>query len=227
MHFAEFTMRRALSTLLIETIAMLVALTGIRLGAVESRPAVVFFGDSLTAGFGVDPDNAYPSLLAERVRLAGLDVDVVNAGVSGDTTAAGARRVAWVLRRSVAVFVLALGGNDGLRGVPPAETERNLQSIVDTVRRVQPTARIILAGMQAPPNMGPEFTQEFREIFPRVAERNGLVLMPFLLEGVGGVPEFNQADGIHPNPEGHRHIAEILWPVLEPVIRDALAPRDP
>jgi len=190
----------------------------------EAAPAVVFFGDSLTAGFGLDPEEAYPALLEARMREAGLTLPVVNAGLSGDTTAAGLRRTAWVLRRPIAVFVLALGGNDGLRGIPPAETERNLQAIVDAVRKAQPGARIVLTGMQSPPNMGPDFTTAFRELFPRLAEKNGVPFVPFLLEGVAGVPDLNQPDGIHPNVEGQRRIAEVVWPVLEPLAREAAAP---
>ena len=182
---------------------------------------MVFFGDSLTAGFGLDPEEAYPAQLAERIRESGAPFDVVNAGLSGDTTAAGLRRVAWVLRRPVAVFVLALGGNDGLRGIPPEETERNLQGIIDAVRKAQPTARIVLTGMQSPPNMGPEFTSAFRAIFPRLAERNSLPFVPFLLEGVAGVQELNQPDGIHPTVAGQRHIADVVWPVLAPAIAEA------
>ena len=195
--------------------------------ATEARPAVVFFGDSLTAGYGLDPEEAYPAVLATRMREAGLTLDVVNAGLSGDTTAAGLRRTAWVLRRPIAVFVLALGGNDGLRGIPPAETERNLQAIIDAVRKAQPEARVVLAGMQAPQNMGPEFTTAFRELFPRLAERNGLPFVPFLLEGVAGVRELNQPDGIHPTAEGQQRIAAIVWPVLEPVLRDVAQPTEP
>lgn len=195
--------------------------------AADARPAVVFVGDSLTAGYGLDPDQAYPAVIAERMRQAGLTFDVVNAGLSGDTTAAGLRRTTWVLRRPVAVFVLALGGNDGLRGIPPAETERNLQAIIDAVRKAQPEARVVLAGMQAPQNMGPEFTTAFRELFPRLAERNGLPFVPFLLEGVAGVRELNQPDGIHPTAEGQQRIAAIVWPVLEPVLRDVAQPSEP
>lgn len=186
-----------------------------------STGVVLFFGDSLTAGYGLDdPADAYPGLIAEKIAAAGLPFTVVNAGLSGETTAAGARRVAWVLQQPVAVFVLALGGNDGLRGIPVSETEKNLQTIIDTVRAKRPETRIVLAGMQAPPNMGPDFTRAFREIFPRVAEANRLPLIPFLLEGVGGVRELNQRDGIHPNEEGHRIVAENVWAVLEPVLRD-------
>lgn len=190
-----------------------------------TRAAILFFGDSLTAGYGLDdPALAYPGLIAQRIKAAGLPFDVVNAGLSGETTAAGVRRVDWVMRQPVAVFVLALGGNDGLRGIPIAETERNLQAIIDAVRARSPGIRIILAGMEAPPNMGPDFTREFRAIFPRVAEANGVPLIPFLLEGVGGEPELNQRDGIHPTPEGQRIVADNVWRVLEPVLRSLRSP---
>lgn len=185
-----------------------------------TRGAVLFFGDSLTAGYGLEPEEAYPALLQERIHDAGFDFDVINAGLSGETTAAGARRAGWVLRRPVAVFVLALGGNDGLRGIPPDETERNLQTIVETVRREQPNTRVILAGMQAPPNMGPDFSEAFRAVFPRVAEKFDLPLVPFLLEGVGGVSELNQRDGIHPNAAGQKRVAENVWMVLKRVLQE-------
>lgn len=187
------------------------------------RSAVVYFGDSLTAGYGLDPEEAYPALLAERMREAGLDFETVNAGLSGETTAAGVRRAAWLLRRPVALFVLALGGNDGLRGVPVEETERNLQAIVDAVRAAHPHARIVLTGMQSPPNMGPEFTGRFRELFPRLAERNGIPLVPFLLEGVAARPALNLPDGIHPNAEGQRILADNVWVVIEPILRELAA----
>jgi acyl-CoA thioesterase I len=185
-----------------------------------ARGAVVFFGDSLTAGYGLEPEEAYPAVIRERMLAAGLDLEVVNAGLSGETTAAGARRAAWVLRRPVVVFVIALGGNDGLRGIPPSETERNLQAIIDTVRRERPGALIVLAGMEAPPNMGPDFTAAFRAIFPRLAQANKVALVPFLLEGVGGVPELNQRDGIHPNAAGQKIVAENVWIVLKTVLRE-------
>jgi acyl-CoA thioesterase I len=221
MRFAEFTMPRALymTSRCLVWVALLLAAPGVR----AAPQAVVFLGDSITAGYGLDPEEAYPAVLAEKMRAAGLTFDVVNAGLSGDTTAAGLRRTAWVLRRPIAVFVLALGGNDGLRGIPPDETERNLQAIIDAVRQAQPGARIVLTGMQSPPNMGPDFTTAFRALFPRLAEKNAVPFVPFLLEGVAGIPEMNQADGIHPTAEGQRLIAGLVWPVLEPVVREAAA----
>jgi acyl-CoA thioesterase-1 len=207
---------------------MVLALTA--LGFVPTRAAdavgnVVFFGDSLTAGYGLDDpaEDSFPGQIAARIKAANLPFEVVNAGLSGETTAAGARRANWVLRQPVAVFVLALGGNDGLRGIPPSETEKNLQLVIDAVRARHPDARIVLAGMQAPPNMGPEFTTEFRELFPRVAATNHVPLVPFLLESVGGERELNQQDGIHPTPEGHRIVADNVWRVLEPLLRGMTA----
>ncbi|MGH8018093.1 MAG: arylesterase [Opitutaceae bacterium] len=199
-------------------LAFVLSAAGVR--ANGTGAAIVFFGDSLTAGYGVEPEQAYPALIQQEIREAGLDFEVVNSGLSGETTAAGARRVDWILRRPAAVFVLALGGNDGLRGVPVEETENNLSRIIETVQKQQPQARIILAGMQAPPNMGLAFTSKFRALFPRLAERYSLPLVPFLLEGVGGVFEYNLADGIHPNPKGHQIVADNIWPILEPVLKE-------
>jgi acyl-CoA thioesterase-1 len=185
----------------------------------DSSQVVLFFGNSLTAGYGIGEEQAFPALIQDRIDSLGWDFQVVNAGLSGETSAAGRRRVGWILRRRIDVFVLELGANDGLRGVSLEETERNLQAIVDTVKARYPEASLVVAGMQLPPNLGLLYTEPFRQIFPRLAERNGAALVPFLLEGVGGVPEFNLPDGIHPTPEGHRRIAATVWKVLEPVLR--------
>lgn len=187
--------------------------------AEDAAHTIVFFGDSLTAGYGLDPSEAYPALIANRLQKEEWPFEAVNAGLSGETTAAGVRRVDWILRRPVDVFVLALGGNDGLRGIPVEETAHNLQLIIDKVRAKNPDTRIILAGIEALPNMGPDFRDSFRAIFPRVAEANHLPLLSFLLEGVGGKPELNQGDGIHPNVAGQRIVADNVWAVLEPVLR--------
>ena len=184
-----------------------------------ARPTVLFFGNSLTAGLGVEPAQAFPALLGQKMDSAGLKYTVVNAGLSGETTAGGRSRVGWVLRRPVAVFVLELGANDGLRGLPLSATRQNLQGIIDTVRRRSPQARVVLAGMQIPPNMGAGYAQEFRQLYGDLARRNHLALIPFLLEGVGGVPALNQPDGIHPTPAGHRLVARNVWPVLRPLLR--------
>ncbi len=187
------------------------------------RPRVVFLGDSLTAGYGLDdPGDAYPAVTQRKVDAAGLGFECVNAGISGDTTSGGLGRMTWVLRKPVDVLVLALGGNDGLRGVSLAETARNLREIVTRVREKNPAVRIVIGGMEAPPNMGAAYTSGFRAVFPAVASDEHTALVPFLLEGVGGIPELNQADQIHPTIAGHRVVAENVWKVLEPILR---APR--
>lgn len=197
-------------------------------GRVESaadapRRALVVLGDSLAAGFGVDESEAFPSLLQGMIDSAGLGFEVVNAGVSGDTTAGGLRRLTWLLRRPVDVVLVELGGNDGLRGLPPEATRSNLVAIADGVRKRYPAARLVLAGMQMPPNLGEDYVGRFKAIFPEVAREKGMVLIPHLLEGVGGRPEMNQPDLIHPTPAGHGRIASNVWQVLKPVL-EAPAP---
>jgi len=195
---------------------------GLAAGAARAAeaPALLFFGDSLTAGYGLeDPaTEAFPALIQRRIQAAGLAWRVVNAGLSGETSAGGLRRVDWVLRQRVDCFVLELGGNDGLRGIPPATTEANLQAIIDRVRARDPAAKIVLVGIEAPPNMGPDFTRAFAAIFPALAARNHLPLVPFLLEGVAGRPALNQGDGIHPTDRGHAIVAETVWKVLRPLL---------
>lgn len=181
---------------------------------------ILFFGNSLTAGYGLDQSEAFPALIQEKIDSLGMDYEVVNAGLSGETTAGGRNRVGWVLNQDVDVFVLELGGNDGLRGIPVEETRRNLQAIIDTVRSKNPDTEIILAGMQIPPNMGREYATGFKNIFPELAEENDIHLIPFLLEDVGGIKELNQADQIHPTAEGNKIMAETVWEVLEPVLRE-------
>ena len=185
----------------------------------DSSQVILFFGDSLTAGYGIAQEQAFPALIQDRLDSLEWKYQVVNAGLSGETSAGGLRRIAWMLRRRVEVFVLELGANDGLRGVPLTETERNLQAIIDKVKGRYPQAKLVVAGMRLPPNLGPEYTEGFRAIFPRLAERNGTALIPFLLEGVAGVPELNLPDGIHPTPEGHRLVTATVWQVLEPILR--------
>ncbi len=196
----------------------------IGLAAASARAAatrtVVFFGDSLTAGYGLeDPSTqAFPAIIQKKIDQAGLPWRVVNAGLSGETSAGGLRRVDWILRQPVDVFVLELGGNDGLRGIPPAATEANLQAIIDRVRAKYPAARIVLAGIVAPPNMGPDFTRAFAAIFPALAEKNHVPLIPFLLAGVVGKLGLDQADGIHPTAEGHVVVADTVWNVLRSLL---------
>jgi acyl-CoA thioesterase-1 len=187
-------------------------------GYSEDRKVIVFFGDSLTEGFGVDPEQAYPAIVQQKVDEAGLPIQIVNAGLSGETTAAGLRRVSWILKREVDVFVLALGGNDGLRGIPVEETEKNLNATIERVRGERPEAQIVLFGIDTPPNMGESFRTAFRELFSRVATKQDVPLLPFFIEGVGGVPEMNLPDGIHPNEEGHKLVAENVWSFLLPLI---------
>ena len=179
---------------------------------------LLFFGNSLTAGYGVEPEQAFPALIGQKIDSLGLPYEVVNAGLSGETTAGGRSRVGWILRQPVDVFVLELGGNDGLRGLPLAATRANLQGIIDTVRRRRPGTQIVLAGMQIPPNLGPQYARDFQAIYQDLAAKNNLVLIPFLLEGVGGDRRLNQPDGIHPTPEGHRILARNVWAVLQPLV---------
>ncbi len=182
--------------------------------------AVVFFGDSLTAGYGLDPTQAYPTVIQEKITQRGWRFQVVNAGVSGETTAGGLRRIEWVLQRPIDVFILELGANDGLRGLPVEQAKQNLQAIMDRVRDKYPSARIVLAGMRIPANLGREYVTQFRDIFPELAKKNRVPLIPFLLEGVGGVPALNLPDGLHPAPAGHKIVAENVWKVLEPVLAE-------
>lgn len=180
----------------------------------EKAKTIVFFGNSLTAGYGVDPSEAFPALVQDKIDSLELPYKVVNAGLSGETTAGGKSRIDWILRQPVDIFVLELGGNDGLRGIPIAETSKNLQAIIDRVREKYPHVKIILAGMQVPPNMGKNYASAFRVVFQQLAANNQIDLIPFLLENVGGISSLNQADGIHPNPEGHKIVAENVWRVL-------------
>ena len=185
---------------------------------------VVFFGDSLTAGYGLaNPGReAYPARVGERLAEAGVDAQIVNAGSSGETSAGGLRRVDWVLRRSPPdVFVLALGANDMLRGQPPAATRENLTAIVAKVRAAAPEAEIVIAGMEALPNLGADYVALFRAVFRDLADETGAAFVPFLLDGVGGVAALNQPDGVHPTAEGHARMAETVWPELEGAARRA------
>jgi acyl-CoA thioesterase-1 len=181
---------------------------------------IVFLGDSITAGYGLDPEAAYPALIQDKLEAENLDFEVVNAGVSGDTTAGGLRRIAWVLRGSQPeIVVIALGGNDGLRGVPVEETRDNLRRMVDKIRELSPDSRILLAGMRMPESMGLDYAERFFESFAIVAEEKGVARLPFLLVDVGGDPAMNQSDEIHPNAEGQRVIAQTVWEQLKPLLQ--------
>lgn len=181
----------------------------------ENRKTILFFGNSLTAGYGVEPGEAFPALIQKKIDSLGLNYHVVNAGLSGETTSSGEGRVDWVLKQEVDIFILELGGNDGLRGIPTEETQRNLQDIIDKVEATYPDAKIILAGMQVPPNMGSEYATDFRQVFVDIADKNDIPLIPFLLEGVGGEVSLNVQDGIHPNVEGHKIVADNVWELLQ------------
>jgi acyl-CoA thioesterase-1 len=193
----------------------------------DERPTVVFVGTSLTAGLGLtDPEQAYPALVQRKIDSLGLNYRVVNAGVSGETSAGALQSIGWLMRSPASVVVIETGANDGLRGLSVAAMRANIQAIIDTVRAKHPDARIVLAGMEAPPNLGARYTSEFREVFPELARANHATLIPFLLDGVAGVDSLNQADGIHPNPRGAQVVADNVWRVLGPVLeRDAAAPR--
>ncbi len=180
---------------------------------------ILFFGDSLTAGYGLDPVQAYPALIQKKIDEAGLAAVVRVGAVSGDTSAGGLRRVDWMLRQPVDVFVLALGANDGLRGVDPVVTAENLQSILDRVRGKYPGAQLVIAGMRLPPSLGESFVDQFEAVYPSLAEANEATLIPDLLAGVGGVVALNLPDRIHPNAEGHQLLAENVWQILRPLLQ--------
>ena len=185
----------------------------------DTPPRVVCLGTSLTAGFGLDdPDQAWPALVQRKIDEAGLGYKVVNAGVSGETSAGALRRMDWLLKEKAAVLVVETGANDGLRGQDPAATRANVQAIVERARRQSPPPTVVLVGMMAPPNLGTSYTQSFRTLFPELAKANGAALVPFLLDGVAGVARLNQADGIHPNAEGQRIVADNVWRVLRPLL---------
>ncbi|MCC5931230.1 MAG: arylesterase [Cyclobacteriaceae bacterium] len=186
----------------------------------EKSGNILFFGNSLTAGYGLAPEQAFPALIQKKVKEKGLSYEVINAGLSGETSAGGVDRVEWILQnlKNVDVFVLELGANDGLRGIDTQSTFSNLQKIIDKVKKHNPAAKIIIAGMQVPPNMGQEYTRKFQEIFPEIARKNKALLIPFLLENVAGNARLNLADGIHPNAEGQKLVAENVWNVLQGVL---------
>ena len=180
---------------------------------------IVFLGNSITAGYGVGESEAFPAVIQKKIDSLELPYKVINAGISGETSADGLSRIDWVLKQTVDVFVLELGGNDGLRGIPLQGTSQNLQGIIDTVKKKYPAAAIILAGMEIPPNMGKKYTDDFRALYSELSKKNKTLLIPFLLKGVGGEPNLNQADGIHPNADGHKIVAENVWAVLKDVLK--------
>jgi acyl-CoA thioesterase-1 len=198
--------------------------SAITAAADDSRPVVLFVGTSLTAGLGLAPEEAFPAVIQRKIDSAGLAVRVVNAGVSGETSAAGLRRIDWLLQQPIHVLVLELGANDALRGQDLEAARRNLQEIIDRTRARSPGVHVVVAGMEAPPNLGSRYTAAFRRLFVDLAGANGATLIPFLLEGVAGRPELNQEDGIHPTAAGARIVADNVWKALAPLLRDAQEP---
>jgi acyl-CoA thioesterase-1 len=188
--------------------------------ATAERPSVVFLGTSLTAGLGLEPEQAYPALIQQKIDSAGLAFRVVNAGVSGETSAGARRRVDWLLREPVAVLVLETGANDGLRGLPPDSLRANIQAVFDRAKATAPAPKLVLVGMRVPTNYGRAYTERFQSVYPELARENDARLVPFLLDGVGGIPRLNQPDGIHPTAEGQRVMAETVWRVLGPLLRE-------
>jgi acyl-CoA thioesterase-1 len=184
----------------------------------NSTKTILFYGDSLTAGLGLTTEEAFPALIEKKLKQQGKPCKVINAGLSGETSAGGLSRLDWVLRQPVNVFVLELGANDGLRGLPIEQTQKNLQSIIDKVKAKYPNVKIVIAGMMVPPNMGPDYTSKFKKIFPELAKKNNATLIPFLLQDVAGNEKLNQADGIHPNVEGHKIVAENVLKVIQPLL---------
>ena len=215
-HFTTFFKR------VISMIGLLFVLLNYQGIQAQLSPAkILFFGDSITAGYGLNPDKAFPALIQQQIDSLGLNYTVVNAGLSGETSAGGLRRVDWVLQQRVDIFVLELGGNDGLRGLNLQQTKANLQGIIDKVIAKYPQSLIVLAGMEVPPNLGANYTLEFREMYVELAQENDVLFIPFILEGVGGVPELNLPDQIHPNEEGHRKVAQHVWGYLVNVLTNS------
>lgn len=203
--------------LLFVVIILLTAQTG---QSQSGNQSILFFGDSITAGYGIEQDQAFPALIQQKIDSLGWNFSVRNGGLSGETSAGGVRRIDWMLQKEVDVFVLELGGNDGLRGIDMKSTEQNLQEIIDKVQKKYPDAAIILAGMQVPPNLGNEYTRQFKNIYPRLSQSNGIPLIPALMENVGGKSNLMQADGLHPTVRGHKLIADTIWKTLKPILRE-------
>lgn len=187
--------------------------------AVAETKTILFFGNSLTAGYGLDdPSDAFPSLIQQKIDSLDLPYKTINAGLSGETSAGGKGRIEWLLKQKISVFVLELGANDGLRGISSIETEKNLQSIIDQVKAKYPDCKLVLTGMMVPPNMGEAYANQFKAIFPKLAKENNMTFLPFLLDKVAGIRQLNQNDGIHPTVEGQRIVAENVWEVLQPIL---------
>lgn len=231
-----FMIRRFLSTISFLLCMMLLFSCGEKNKPTSNQPApekqkeqstssktktILFFGNSLTAGYGLDDvSESFPSLIQDKIDSMHLPYKAINGGVSGETSAGGDSRIDWLLKQKIDVFVLELGANDGLRGISPQETQKNLQDIIDKVKAKYPDAKMVLLGMQIPPNMGKNYSNQFKEIYPTLAAKNNMALVPFLLAGVGGVPSLNQPDRIHPNAEGAKIVAENVWDVLKGVLTE-------
>jgi acyl-CoA thioesterase-1 len=190
------------------------------------KVTVLFFGTSLTAGYGLDPAMAFPNLVGDLARADGRPITPVNAGLSGETSAGAVRRIDWALRNPADVVVLETGGNDALRALDADSLEQNLRALVERTKAAQPTARILLAVMEAPPNLGAAYTARFRQAYENVAREKGVTLMPFLLDSVAGVAALNQADGVHPNEKGERVVARNVWKALKPVVEEVYREKD-
>ena len=186
--------------------------------AQEQNKNILFFGNSLTAGYGLDPQQAFPNLIQLKIDDLNATYTVINAGLSGETSAGGLSRIEWVMNRHIDVFILELGANDGLRGLPLESTRENLQGIIDKVKQKYPGVKIVLAGMMVPPNMGETYSNEFVKIYPELSTKNNATLIPFLLDGVAGNPDLNLPDGIHPNIEGHKIVSDTVWSVIRPLL---------
>tara|TARA_R110002072_G_scaffold26009_1_gene86595 strand:- start:12563 stop:13177 length:615 start_codon:yes stop_codon:yes gene_type:complete len=185
----------------------------------QEKKTILFFGDSIVAGYGIEPQQAFPALIQDKIDSLGLNYEVINGGLSGETSAGGLRRIDWVLQRNIDVMILELGGNDGLRGIDLSSTKENLQQIIDKALVKNPDMEIIIAGMQVPPNLGTDYAKEFQEMYPELAEKNDLKLIPLILDKVGGRDEYMQPDQIHPNVKGHKVVAETVWDVLYPILK--------
>lgn len=184
----------------------------------KPKQTILFLGNSLTAGYKLNPNDAFPALIQKKIDALNWPFEVKNAGLSGETTSGGLRRINWLLKKPLDILIIELGGNDGLRGISTEVTEKNLQGIIDRAKAKNPDITIILAGMQVPPNLGKDYTQSFESIYPKLAKTNNLPLIPFLLKDVAGLPKLNLPDGIHPTAEGHKIIAETVWQTLEPIL---------
>lgn len=185
----------------------------------QDKKTILIFGDSITAGYGVEPQQAFPALIQNRIDSMGLNYTVINGGLSGETSAGGLRRIDWVLQRKVDVMILELGGNDGLRGIELSSTKENLQKIIDKALVKYPKIKILIAGMQVPPNLGTDYTNEFQTIYPSLAKENSIPLIPMILDKVGENTNLMQSDQIHPNIEGHKVVAEEIWKALQPLLK--------